>query len=346
MRDHLCTRNGLGNGPPTGTNPTLRARSRIKKSGECAQKGGQHLTPCWSTPDKHFGQFARVENLPSLTKPQICFREVGDSHAQDWCTCQLMRALHCRARMPFAPREVLQMLLAQWKHWSERTRMALASSGVHHLTKRTLRVLVGTTWGHLLMCTGISAKGSHAAVMSSFPMRSASILFFFGSPRTNKSQTGRRRECRNSSVEFVRTDPNDVVAQTTREWFCWTGSVGTPRRRVCARALGRQSLFKSQHRELSEEEERIATSTFFMKDVEDVCSPFQFALSTRAGTDCVVHAVRALTDLNPDRTVMSIDGIGAYDHVFRSSMLARLHDEPRLHGLLPFVRALFSERSC
>ena len=43
---------------------------------------------------------------------------------------------------------------------------------------------------------------------------------------------------------------------------------------------------------------------------------------------------------------MSIDGIGAYDHVFRSAMLAKLHDEPRLHGLLTFVRALYSERSC
>ena len=84
----------------------------------------------------------------------------------------------------------------------------------------------------------------------------------------------------------------------------------------------------------------------FMKNVEDACSPFQFALSTRAGTDCVAHAVGALIDLNPDRTVMSIDGIGAYDHVFRSVMLAKLHDEPRLHGLLPFVRALYSERSC
>ena len=75
-------------------------------------------------------------------------------------------------------------------------------------------------------------------LLSSFPSRSALILFFFGSPRTNKSQTGRRRESRNSSVETVRTDPNDVVAQTTREWFCWTGSVGTPRRPVCARGLG------------------------------------------------------------------------------------------------------------
>ena len=36
---------------------------------------------------------------------------------------------------------------------------------------------------------------------------------------------------------------------------------------------------------------------------------------------------------------MSIDGIGAFDHVFRSAMPAKLHEEPRL-------RALYSERSC
>ena len=49
-----------------------------------------------------------------------------------------------------------------------------------------------------------------------FPPRSVAILFFHGSPRTNQSQTGRRRESRNSSVEIVWTDPTDVVAQTTR----------------------------------------------------------------------------------------------------------------------------------
>ena len=39
---------------------------------------------------------------------------------------------------------------------------------------------------------------------------------------------------------------------------------------------------------------------------------FQFALSTRAGVDCVGHAVRAATDGNPELTVLSIDGVGAY----------------------------------
>ena len=53
----------------------------------------------------------------------------------------------------------------------------------------------------------------------------------------------------------------------------------------------------------------------FGKEVEAACSPYQFALSTRAGTDCVGHVIRALTDANPSFTVTSIDGVGAYDHV-------------------------------
>ena len=83
----------------------------------------------------------------------------------------------------------------------------------------------------------------------------------------------------------------------------------------------------------------------FAKEVESVCAPFQFALSTRAGTDCVGHAVRAMTDAHSTSTVLSLDGIGAYDHVFRSAMLSKLHSEPRLHGLLPFVRAMYSDPS-
>ena len=37
----------------------------------------------------------------------------------------------------------------------------------------------------------------------------------------------------------------------------------------------------------------------FGKTVEAACAPFQFALSTRARVDCVGHAVRAITDMDP-----------------------------------------------
>ena len=61
----------------------------------------------------------------------------------------------------------------------------------------------------------------------------------------------------------------------------------------------------------------------FIVVVEQACAPFQFALSTRAATDCVGHAVRAVTVEYPEMSVLSIDGMGACDHVQRSSMLGQ-----------------------
>ena len=74
-------------------------------------------------------------------------------------------------------------------------------------------------------------------------------------------------------------------------------ATGTSFRRLIAKTLARQ----------------------FGKVVESACAPFQFALSTRAGTDCVEHAVRVMTDADPDATILSVDGVGAYDHVLRSN---------------------------
>ena len=101
---------------------------------------------------------------------------------------------------------------------------------------------------------------------------------------------------------------------------CVALATGTSFRRLVARTLARQ----------------------FGKAVEASCAPFQFALSTRAGTDCVGHAIRAVTDANTMCTVLSIDGIGAYDHVYQSAMLAKLREVPSLQGLLPFVRATYA----
>ena len=63
-------------------------------------------------------------------------------------------------------------------------------------------------------------------------------------------------------------------------------------------------------------------------EVEHACSPFHL-FSTRVGVDCVGHAVRAVTDADHPATVLSTDGIGAYGHVFRASMLLKLLMVPR-----------------
>ena len=48
----------------------------------------------------------------------------------------------------------------------------------------------------------------------------------------------------------------------------------------------------------------------FMVDVEQVCAPFRSLCPIHAETDCAGHAVRAVTDLDPEMTVLSICGIG------------------------------------
>ena len=83
----------------------------------------------------------------------------------------------------------------------------------------------------------------------------------------------------------------------------------------------------------------------FMEEFEAECAPFQYALSTRAGTDCVGHLVRAATDADPKVTVLTVDGIGAYDHVLRSATLGRLASMPGARSLLPFVRMSFAQLS-
>ena len=44
----------------------------------------------------------------------------------------------------------------------------------------------------------------------------------------------------------------------------------------------------------------------------------------------------------PGQAILSIDGIGAYDHVLRSAMMYKLHRVPGFRGLLPFVRTTYA----
>ena len=58
--------------------------------------------------------------------------------------------------------------------------------------------------------------------------------------------------------------------------------------------------------------------------IEAATAPFQHALTTRSRCECVAHAIQALTDINESATVMSVDGVGAFDLVSREAMLAGL----------------------
>ena len=72
--------------------------------------------------------------------------------------------------------------------------------------------------------------------------------------------------------------------------------------------------------------------------VEAATAPFQYALTTKAGCESVAHILQSMTDQDERATIVSIDGVGAYDLISRNAMLEGLAAVPGGDRLLPFVR--------
>ena len=81
------------------------------------------------------------------------------------------------------------------------------------------------------------------------------------------------------------------------------------------------------------------------QQVGAVTAPFHYALSTKAGCERVAHMLQSLTDLNPEVTVTSIDGVGAYDLISHSAMLEGLLRMEDGDQILPFLRMFHSNPS-
>ena len=83
----------------------------------------------------------------------------------------------------------------------------------------------------------------------------------------------------------------------------------------------------------------------FTERAEVATHPFQYALSTRAGTECIAHVIQALTDMNENTTILSIDGVGAYDNISRNAMFRGVADMVDGDKLIPFIRQFYSTPS-
>ena len=83
----------------------------------------------------------------------------------------------------------------------------------------------------------------------------------------------------------------------------------------------------------------------YAPQIHTACKPHQFALSTRAGTEAIVHALTAAAESNPTHTILSVDGVGAYDTISRASMLQGLIAVPEANCCLPFVRQFYTAPS-
>ena len=79
--------------------------------------------------------------------------------------------------------------------------------------------------------------------------------------------------------------------------------------------------------------------------VEKATAPYQFALKTRAGCECVSHTLRTLAEMDEATTILSVDGVGAFDLISRSAMMQGLVDMPDGVNFLPFVRMFYGTPS-
>ena len=80
-----------------------------------------------------------------------------------------------------------------------------------------------------------------------------------------------------------------------------------------------------------------------MGAVERATAPHQYALTTKAGCECIAHALQGITEFYPEATVTSIDVVSAYDLISREAMLRGI---TRVDGKAhPFVRMFYGSPS-
>ena len=59
----------------------------------------------------------------------------------------------------------------------------------------------------------------------------------------------------------------------------------------------------------------------------------------------MAHILQSMTDLDPDATITSIDGVGAYDLISRNAMLEGLLQMDGGDQIIPFVRMFYGAPS-
>ena len=86
-----------------------------------------------------------------------------------------------------------------------------------------------------------------------------------------------------------------------------------------------------------------ALARAFSGEPDAATRPFQFALQTRAGTDSLAAMLRAAVELDPQATVVFLDGRSDYDTISRATRLAKLRDTAP--ALVHFAHAMYA-RTC
>ena len=151
--------------------------------------------------------------------------------------------------------------------------------------------------------------------------------------------------CFQTSSAHEREGASDLFVRVTQ----LVAQAAVPRDAARALGLGRMvALQKPNGIVIGDFTRRLVARCFAQQKAEafqEACSPFQFALSTRSGAESVVRLLTAALELDPESTLVSVDGVGAFDTMSRQAMLQGLLRVPGANQCLPFVRMFYSEPS-
>ena len=81
------------------------------------------------------------------------------------------------------------------------------------------------------------------------------------------------------------------------------------------------------------------------KEIEDATAPEQLAMGFRSGVNLAALTARAALELDTDLVLISIDGVGAYDHIARKAMFDALDELPQAREMIPFLRIFYGQES-
>ena len=76
----------------------------------------------------------------------------------------------------------------------------------------------------------------------------------------------------------------------------------------------------------------------YQEPLRAAVAPANFDLCYRHGIEALAHLVQFLTDEDPSTVVLTIDGVGAFDHVCRARFFEQLALNPELRTLIPFTQ--------
>ena len=86
----------------------------------------------------------------------------------------------------------------------------------------------------------------------------------------------------------------------------------------------------------------------YVDKIDEATSPHQYALKTKASCETVAHILQVLTDADPDATVVSVDGIGAFDLISKNAMMQNMRrmDEENRSCRLSERSMVSRQRTC